>query len=224
MLAMQRRHLSLQIWKTLRPPCLQPTRSTPPTIRDPPRSFVRAQLQCRAPCRNPGSSFHTRGPVPMIEQPRLGSNIRHLPQARQPFSIGLCVCVKGLHCVPPQVSTSQFFPPIGQFVQSSTSPGWHRPPDLAVHRPASNLAGLTGLTSRESVHRAYVSRQCVLPWFTTRQLNGCSRSKDSCSLTSMANVRVTRLPCGKRSTCGEKSTARHAAAKVHPTSGSNIMR
>lgn len=95
MLAMQRRHLSLQIWKTLRPPCLQPTCSTPPTSRDPPRSFVRAQLQCRAPCRNHGSSFHTRGPVPVIEQPRLGSNIRHLPQARQPFSIGLCVCVKG---------------------------------------------------------------------------------------------------------------------------------
>lgn len=37
--------LSLQIWKTLRPPCLQPTRSTPPTVRDPPRSFVRGQLQ-----------------------------------------------------------------------------------------------------------------------------------------------------------------------------------
>lgn len=114
-LAMLQHHLSLQIWKSLRDPCLQPTCSTPPTSRDPPRSFVRAlQSSLLIP---------QSWTVPMIEQPRLRSNIRRLPQARQTFSIGLCVCVKGLHCVPPQVSTSQFFPPIGQFVQSSTPPG-----------------------------------------------------------------------------------------------------
>lgn len=101
--------------------------------------------------------------VPVIEQPRLGSNIRHSPQARQTFSIGLCVCVKGLHCVPPQVSASQFSPPIGQFIQSTTSPGRYRPPDLAVSRSAlgpgwfDQLDEARGQFTRRAFHIACVA-------------------------------------------------------------------
>jgi len=72
--------------------------------RDPPRSFVRAPLQCRAPMLR--SSFLIPRPWSLlaIGQPRLGSNNRHLPpataKARRTLPIGLCVCVKGAHCVP----------------------------------------------------------------------------------------------------------------------------
>lgn len=104
--------------------------------------------QCRAPMLQSSLLIPQTWSVPVIEQPRLGSNIRHPSEGRQTFSIGLCVCVKGLHCVPPQVSASQFSPPIGQFIQSTTSPGRYRPPDLAVSRSALGLAGLTSLTRR----------------------------------------------------------------------------
>lgn len=79
-------------------PCLQPTRSTPPpTRRDPLRSFVLTSCSAsKAPCRNPRSSFHSHSPSQSLSSHVLGPTFFTQHKAHQAFSIGLCVCVKGL--------------------------------------------------------------------------------------------------------------------------------
>lgn len=94
--------------------------------------------------------------VTLFEQPRLGSNICHLPpstaKARQNLSIGVCVCVKGAHCVPatgqrlpipstnwpirPEYHFSRLVPVAGSGrPPASNGPGWlHHLDELLVHQ------------------------------------------------------------------------------------------
>ncbi|KAH8779861.1 hypothetical protein F5883DRAFT_540714 [Diaporthe sp. PMI_573] len=99
--------LSLQIWKTLRPPVVQPTTlddaaNSVEILHDPlsgPRCNAGRQ------CCDPRSSFHSLGPLPVIGQPRLGSNIRHLPpataKARRTSQLGFVFASRVHNVFPP---------------------------------------------------------------------------------------------------------------------------
>lgn len=143
--------LSLQIWKTLSPlPAANPpARSTPPTGSRSSTILCPGPLQCRAPM--PQSSFltHSTALVPShslsshLLGPTFVTHHQQRPKERQTPSIGLCVCVKGAHCVPataqrlPIPSTNWPIRPEYRLCTLVPAAGYGRPPAQHWARLAS---------------------------------------------------------------------------------------
>lgn len=170
-------------------PCLQPTRSTPPKSRDPPRSFVRASCSARrhattilAPhstvtIRPNDLSSHVLGPTFVTDHRPRHKHAGH-------SQLGLVFASRATLCsatgqrrsilstnwpIRPEYHSSRLVPAAGSGrPPASVGPGW-------LHQ----------LDEGQFIRRAF--HIAVLRWFTTEQLNGCSRSKDRCSL-------IARLP------------------------------
>lgn len=170
-------------------PCLQPTRSTPPTGRDPPRSLVRASCSARrhaailAPhstvtIRPNDLSSHVLGPAFVTHHQTRQKHAGH-SQLGFVFASRATLCsATGQRLsilstnwpIRLEYHSPRLVPAAGSGrPPASVRPGWldQLDDEGPVYQPAFHIA--------------------VLRWFTTEQLNGCSRSIDGCSL-------IARLP------------------------------
>lgn len=166
-------------------PRLQPTCSTPPAGRDPPRSFVRAQLQRRGAMLEILAPHSTDlGPPHDLSSHALDPAFvtRHHPRHKHArhSQLGFVFASRATLCS----ATGQRL--------SIVSTNWPiRPEDhlsklvLAAgsgRLPVSVGPGcLTGLTSRGANFR-HAIHVAVPQWFTPEQLNTCSHRKEGCSL------------------------------------------